>query len=82
MDAANRADEVANARALELTRTRGLGGALTALADRWVFEVVDIARVPTHLLQVNDSAVRALVKQGARDIPGLRIWNDSKAMIR
>ena len=38
--------------------------------------------MPTHLLQVNDAAVRALVKQGARDIPGLRVWNDSKAMIR
>ena len=31
MDAASRADEAANARALELTRTRGLSGALTAL---------------------------------------------------
>ena len=76
------ADALANASSLDLTRTRGLGGALTALKDNWVYEVVDITRVPTALLQVNDAAVRALVKQGARDIPGLRIWNDSKAMIR
>ena len=82
MDAASRADEMANARALELTRTRGLSGALTALKDDWVYEVVDITRVPTHLLQVNDSAVRALVKQGARDIPGLRVFNDSRAYVK
>ena len=44
MDAASRADEAANARALELTRTRGLSGALTALQDRWVSELVDITQ--------------------------------------
>ena len=75
----NQAEE---ATALELTRTRGVGGALTALQDRWVFEVVDITKVPTHLLQVNDAAVRAAIKQGAREVPGIRIWNNAKAMIR
>ena len=82
MDAASKADETANARALELTRTRGVGGALTALQDRWAFEVVDITKVPTHLLQVNDAAVRLAIKQGAREVPGLRIWNDARAFVR
>ena len=53
------ANELANARALELTRTRGVGGALTALKAVWTYEVEDITKVPTHLLQVNDAAVRA-----------------------
>ena len=75
----NQAEE---ATALELTRTRGVGGALTALQDRWVFEVVDITKVPTHLLQVNDAAVRAAIKQGAREVPGIRIWNNAKAFVR
>ena len=75
-------DQETAATALELTRTRGVGGALTALQDRWVFEVVDITKVPTHLLQVNDAAVRAAIKQGAREVPGLRIWNDAKAFVR
>ena len=75
-------DQETAATALELTRTRGVGGALTALQDRWVFEVVDITKVPTHLLQVNDAAVRAAIKQGAREVPGIRIWNDAKAFVR
>jgi hypothetical protein len=82
IDAADKAAEMANARALELTRTRGLGGALTALKDNWVWSLEDITKVPTHLLQVNDAAVRLSIKQGAREVPGLRIWNDTKAYVR
>ena len=76
------ADALANASSLDLTRTRGLGGALTALADRWVWALEDITRVPTHLLQVNEAAVKLAIRQGAREIPGLRIFNDSKAYVR
>ena len=82
MDASSKADEMANARALELTRTRGVGGALTALKDNWVWTLEDITKVPTHLLQVNDAAVRLAIKQGAREVPGLRIWNDARAFVR
>ena len=38
--------------------------------------------VPQHLLRVSDAAVRLAIKQGQREIPGLRIFEDSKAMIR
>jgi hypothetical protein len=82
IDEANKAAEMANARALELTRTRGLGGALTALKDNWVWALEDITKVPAHLLQVNDAAVRLFIKQGAREVPGLRIWNDTKMFVR
>ena len=75
-------DQETAATALELTRTRGIGGALTALQDRWVFEVVDITKVPTAYLQVNDAAVRAAIRSGVREVPGLRIWNDAKAFVR
>jgi hypothetical protein len=82
MDAASKADEMANARALELTRTRGVGGALTALKDNWTYEIVALHAVPQHLLQLNDAAVRLAIKQGQREIPGLRVFNDTKVMIR
>jgi hypothetical protein len=81
-ETAQQATELANARALELTRTRGLGGALTALVDRWTYEVVDMAVMPRGYLMPNDAAIRGSIKAGVRDIPGLRIFNDSKAMIR
>jgi hypothetical protein len=80
--AADKASEMANAGALELTRTRGLGGALTALKDNWVWSLEDITKVPAHLLQVNDAAVRLAIRQGAREVPGLRIWNDTRAYVR
>jgi len=76
------AESQATAKALELTRTRGVGGALTALKDNWTYEIVALHAVPQHLLQVNDAAVRLAIKQGTREIPGLRIFNDTKVMIR
>jgi hypothetical protein len=82
MDEADAAQKLADAKALELTRTRGLGGALTSLKDNWVWSLEDITKVPAHLLQVNDAAVRLFIKQGAREVPGLRIWNDTKAYVR
>ena len=82
MDAASKADEMANARALEFTRTRGVGGALTALKDIWVFGVGDITKVPVAYLQVNDAAVRAAFKSGVREVPGIRRWNDAQAYVR
>jgi hypothetical protein len=82
LQAAKEAETLANAKALELTRTRGVGGALTALKDNWTYEIVALHAVPQHLLQVNDAAVRLAIKQGTREIPGLRIFNDTKVMIR
>jgi len=81
-EASQQADELANAKALELTRTRGVGGALTALKDNWVAELEDITKVPAAYLQLNDSVVKAAIKTGVRDIPGIRIWNDAKAFVR
>ena len=76
------AEALATASTPDLTRTRSATGALAGLRDNFVYEVKDIALVPTHLLQVNDAAVRLFIKQGARHVPGLRIWNDAKAFVR
>jgi hypothetical protein len=66
----------------DLTRTRSLTGALAGLKDNWVWTLEDITKVPTHLLQVNEAAVRLAIRQGAREVPGLRIWNDTKMFVR
>ena len=76
------AEALATASTPDLTRTRSATGALAGLKDNWVWEVTDLARVPTHLLQINDAAVRLFIRQGARHVPGLRIWNDAKAFVR
>lgn len=72
----------AEARPIELTRTRSVMGSLTGLKDNWTYETVDLSKVPAHLLTINDAAVKLAIKQGLRDIPGLRIWNDAKAYVR
>jgi len=82
LQAAQEAEAAAGASTPDLTRTRSATGALTGLKDNWVWECTDIALVPAHLLQINEAAVRLFVKQGARHVPGLRIWNDAKAYVR
>ena len=47
-----------------------------------MWELVDITKVPAHLLMVNDSLAKAMIKGGTREIPGLRVWNDAKAYAR
>lgn len=79
---AQEAEALATAPTPDLTRTRSLNGALAGLRDNWVFEVTDLSLVPSHLLQVNEAAVRLFIKQGARKVPGLRIWNDARAYVR
>lgn len=45
----------------------------TSYVPVWDFEVLDIAAVPAKYLEINAQAVRAAIKAGLRDIPGLKI---------
>lgn len=66
----------------ELSRTRSANGSLAGLKDNWIFTIDDISKVPAHYLTVNDAMVKAAIKTGVRDIPGLKIQNDTKVYIR
>jgi hypothetical protein len=72
----------ASAPTVELTRTRSQMGSLTSLRETWTYETTDISKVPAAYLTVNDAVVKAAIKSGARDIPGLRIFAERKAMVR
>ena len=82
IDKAQAAAAVAEATPLDLSRVRSQMGSLTGLKSNWVYDVVDLTKVPAHLLTINDAAVKLAIKQGAREIAGLKIWNDTKASIR
>lgn len=82
MDEAQQAEELATAKPLELTRTRSQSGSLAGLKETWTYEVTDIAKVPVPYLTVNDAIVKAAIKAGTREIPGLRVFAEHKAMIR
>lgn len=79
---AQAAEEKAAAPTVDLTRTRSALGSLAGLKDNWIYAVVDLSKVPAHLLTINDAAVKLAIKQGTRDVPGLRIYNDPKVMVR
>ncbi len=53
-------------------------GARSTTVSRWVHRVSDITEVPLRYLQVNDAAVKAAIKSGARgnNIPGIEIFDD------
>lgn len=48
----------------------------------WTFEVTDPAQVPRKYLEVNERAIRADVKAGIREIPGVRIFEKPIMNIR
>lgn len=52
------------------------------VAEVWAFEVLDEAEVPVEFLSVDANKVNAAVKAGARDIPGLRIFSESRVTVR
>ena len=44
----------------------------------WQFRVADEYAVPREYLSVNESAIRAAVRAGAREIPGVEIWAETR----
>lgn len=48
----------------------------------WTFEIEDEAQVPREYLMVNEKAIREAVKAGVREIPGVKVYQESKTVIR
>jgi hypothetical protein len=58
-------------------------GRVQAVASTvWRHEVTDPQAVPRQYLMVNEAAIKAAVAGGARDIPGVRIFEDVRTAIR
>lgn len=66
----------------DLSRTRGDFGTVSSLRGKWTYEVTDINAVPRELLMVNDAAVKAAIKGGARELAGLRIYQETTLSVR
>lgn len=61
---------------------RGNLGSSTSTRSVWKHEVVDPGKVPSKYMMVDESAIKAAVKNGERDIPGIRIYEDKQVVIR
>lgn len=48
----------------------------------WTFKVTDPDKVPRNFLMVNDSLIRTAVGGGAREIPGVEIYEEDRMSIR
>lgn len=57
-----------------------VGGSV--LQKRWTFDVVDADGVPREYLEINTVAVNEAIREGVRDIPGLRIYQKELVSVR
>ncbi len=65
----------------QATTTRGDFGTVSA-KKVWDFEIVDASAVPPEFLMVNEKAIRAAVKAGVRNIPGVNIFQKEELSVR
>lgn len=82
------AERAAQEKPADLARTRMAGGGVSTLQTEWKFEVIDREKIPLdrigHFFADAEiaKAVRAFVKGGGRSLPGVRIYEDTKAQYR
>jgi hypothetical protein len=72
----------------EPTRVRGDFGSIATLQHRWAFTVEDYAKINYILLgayldrEAIDKAIRKAVSAGVRDLAGVKIFKEEKAVVR
>lgn len=82
-----RAERQSAAAPSDMARTRG-GASLATLRTTWEFEIEDAKSIPLDILRPHipaeaiNQALRSFIKAGGREIAGVRIFEDSKAMVR
>ena len=59
---------------------RSEGGSVTSYVA-WDFRIVDPGLVPREYLKVDETAIRAAVKLGAREIPGVDVFESTKIRV-
>lgn len=64
------------------SQVRTFGGSTASTRKVWKFEITDFALVPDRYKQIDNAEVNQAIKDGARTIPGLRIYEDSTVAIR
>jgi hypothetical protein len=82
------AEKAAQAKAADLSRTRGEYGAVSSLRTSWTFERVyreelDLEALRMHLpLEGIERAIRSFIKAGGRELRGVKIFETTDAVVR
>lgn len=61
---------------------RGDFGSTQYTKEAWDFEIMDPLAIPFDYLMPDEAAIRRAIARGVRDIPGLRIFEDPKFVIK
>ena len=48
----------------------------------WTFEITDEKAVPAEYRIIDEQLIKDAIKQGARSIPGVRIFEETKVIFR
>lgn len=79
---AESARKAASASPSDLSRSRGDLGGVASLRTHWTYRVLNVADIPPEYLMVDPVKVNAAIRLGLRDVPGLEIYNDVRAVVR
>ena len=66
----------------ETLRVRGALGSVATPSKRWVFRVTNELLVPREFLMVDERLIRAAVKEGVREIPGVEVYEEDVISVR
>lgn len=73
---------IAPAVAPELPKVTRTEAGTASQRKEWRFDVIDPAAVPRSFLMIDERAIRQAVKAGVREIPGVRVYEESITVIR
>lgn len=71
-----------NTKALKVDAAVRTEGVTSSVVKRWTYEVTDIKALPAEMLEVNKGAIQSAIREGKREIPGLRIFQEESLAIR
>ncbi|MDI6756024.1 MAG: hypothetical protein QME78_16750, partial [Thermodesulfobacteriota bacterium] len=57
--------------------TRGEEGGSASQRKTWLFEILNEIEIPREFLKTDESRIRQAIKMGVREIPGVRIFEDT-----
>ncbi len=66
----------------EAPKTIRSDGGMSYEKMEWKFDVEDLSKVPMHLLTIDEEKVKTMLRAGVRTIPGLKIYSETKTVIR
>lgn len=82
--AASAATEHAEAQALILAATKQAPPTVSGLSVRevWQWQVTDLSLIPHEFFSLDHSKLDAAVRSGAREIPGVKVYKDTRVSVR